>query len=89
MTATVGGVATTTEIPGSGGSVGSDANACACVIAGADDEHAKLEVRQGRIFVTAVSKSEGVFLGGNRLFPGVAYPVPRARRWRSGTGTGP
>lgn len=88
VTATVGGVATTTEIPGSGGSVGSDANACACVIAGADDEHAKLEVRQGRIFVTAVSKSEGVFLGGNRLFTGVAYPVPEGAEVALGDGDG-
>lgn len=86
VTAIVGGAATTTTIPGSGGSVGSDASACVCVVAGADDEHAKLEVRQGRIFVTAVSKTKGVFLGGSRLFPGVAYPIPEGAEVTLGDG---
>ena len=86
VTAIVGGAATTTTIPGSGGSVGSDASACVCVVAGADDEHAKPEVRQGRIFVTAVSKTKGVFLGGSRLFPGVAYPIPEGAEVTLGDG---
>ena len=43
---------------------------------GVEVEHAKLEVRQGRVFVTSVAKSEGTFLGGSRLFPGVSYAVP-------------
>ena len=67
--------------------MGLDASACVCVVAGADDEHAKLEVRQGRIFVTAVSKTKGrVSGGGLRLFPGVAYPIPEGAEVTLGDG---
>lgn len=77
VTVTVNGKITTCEIPGAGGVVGKG-KACDCVIdaSGVDSEHCKLEVRQGRIFVTSIAKNpNGVFLGGNKLFPGVAYPV--------------
>ena len=73
-------------VPGGGGVVGSGGSADAVVGGGGkggggdaaavvDAEHAKLELRQGRIFVTAVSRDKGTFLGGSRLFPGVAYAV--------------
>ena len=66
----------TALVPGSGGVVGSGGSADAVVGGGGvDAEHAKLELRQGRIFVTAVSRERGTFLAGNRLFPGVAYAV--------------
>lgn len=65
-----------TEVPGSGSIVGSGEGADVVVKGGdVDSEHAKLEVRQGRIFLTALSKDRGTFLGGSRLFPGVAYTV--------------
>tara|TARA_B110000879_G_scaffold207983_1_gene292721 strand:- start:2374 stop:2682 length:309 start_codon:yes stop_codon:yes gene_type:complete len=49
-------------------------------------EHCKLEVRQGRIFVTDVSgpTGNGVFLGKSKLFPGIAYPVPENSEVRLG-----
>ena len=73
------------DVPGDGGTVGASASCDATVGGdGVDDEHAKLEVRQGRIFVTALSRTAGTFLGGNRLFPGVAYPVPEGATVRLG-----
>ena len=77
ITVTVVKGGASTDIPGDGGIVGASSSCDATVGGeGVDDEHAKLEVRQGRIFVTALSRTAGTFLGGNRLFPGVAYPVP-------------
>ena len=64
------------NVPGVGGVVGSGGKADAVVKGDdVDEEHAKLEIRQGRIFVTALSRDKGTFLSGSRLFPGVAYAV--------------
>ena len=64
------------KVPGTGGVVGSGGKADAVVKGDdVDAEHAKLEIRQGRIFVTALSRDKGTFLSGSRLFPGVAYAV--------------
>ena len=87
VTVTVSGKLTACEIPGTGGLVGSGAG-CACVVKSntLSQEHCKLEVRQGRIFVTDVSgpTGNGVFLGKNKLFPGIAYPVPENSEVRLG-----
>jgi hypothetical protein len=78
-----------TEVPGSGGVVGSGSGADAVVKGGAvDAAHAKVEVRQGRIFLTALSKEKGTFLNGSRLFPGVAYAVAEGAVVVRGEGAG-
>ena len=53
-----------------------------------DSEHAKLELRQGRIFLTALSKDNGTFLNGSKLFPGVAYAVAEGATVVLGDGDG-
>lgn len=78
-----------TEVPGSGGIVGSGGGSVVVVKGGdVDSEHAKLELRQGRIFLTALSKDKGTFLGGSRLFPGVAYAVAEGAVVTLGAGDG-
>ena len=43
-------------------------------------------MKQGRVFVTALSASVGTFLGDAKLFPGVAYAVPEGAEVRLGDG---
>lgn len=80
---------TSLEVPGSGGVVGSGGAADA-VVRGDDVDalHAKLEVRQGRIFLTALSKTKGTFLNGSKLFPGVAYALAEGAAVVLGEGDG-
>lgn len=75
------------DVPGSGGVLGSGA-ACDALVPGADDAHARVEVKQGRVFVTALSASVGTFLGDAKLFPGVAYAVPESAEVRLGDDEG-
>ena len=42
---------------------------------GVADAHVKLEVKQGRVFVTALKGGGRATLGDSSLFPGVAYAV--------------
>ena len=78
ITVTVVKGGASTDIPGDGGIVGTSSSCDATVGGeGVDDEHAKLEVRQGRIFVTALrGRLAPSSVDAYRLFPGVAYPVP-------------
>ena len=62
--------------------------ACDALVPGADDAHARVEVKQGRVFVTALSASVGTFLGDAKLFPGVAYAVPEGAEVRLGDDEG-
>ena len=75
------------DVPGSGGVLGSGAS-CDALVPGADDAHARVEVKQGRVFVTALSASVGTFLGDAKLFPGVAYAVPEGAEVRLGDDEG-
>ena len=88
ITVTVVKGGASTDIPGDGGIVGTSSSCDATVGGeGVDDEHAKLEVRQGRIFVTALSRTAGTFLGEIVSSRAWRIPSPRARRWVSGTRT--
>ena len=73
VTWTGGGAA---EVPGTGATLGAGAGADARVtLPGVADAHVKLEVKQGRVFVTALKGGGRVTLGDSSLFPGVAYAV--------------
>ena len=73
----------------SGSILGSGGDASVTVSgADVDSEHAKLELRQGRIFLTALSKDNGTFLNGSKLFPGVAYAVAEGATVVLGDGDG-
>ena len=61
---------------GTGATLGAGAGADARVtLPGVADAHVKLEVKQGRVFVTALKGGGRVTLGDSSLFPGVAYAV--------------
>ena len=69
------------EVSGSGATLGSGADADAVVdLPGAGAAHLKLEVKQGRVFVTALKGGGTVPLGDSPLFPGVAYAVKEGAR---------
>ncbi|ACO67578.1 predicted protein [Micromonas commoda] len=73
VTWTGGGAA---EVSGAGATLGAGAGADARVtLPGVADAHVKLEVKQGRVFVTALKGGGRVTLGDSSLFPGVAYAV--------------
>lgn len=73
VTWTGGGAA---EVSGAGATLGAGAGADARVtLPGVADVHVKLEVKQGRVFVTALKGGGRVTLGDSSLFPGVAYAV--------------
>ena len=69
------------EVSGSGATLGSGADADAVVdLPGVGAAHLKLEVKQGRVFVTALKDGGTVTIGDSPLFPGVAYAVKEGAR---------
>ena len=69
------------EVSGSGATLGSGADADAVVdLPGVGAAHLKLEVKQGRVFVTALKDGGTVTIGDSPLFPEVAYAVKEGAR---------